>query len=49
MPSFPGLRPNGATTVGLATIVLLAVSVTACYLRARRATGADPLVAMRAE
>jgi putative ABC transport system permease protein len=46
---FPGLATNSAVTVGVAAAALLAVSVTACYLPARRAIRVDPLVSMRAE
>jgi ABC-type antimicrobial peptide transport system permease subunit len=44
-----GLQPNDPATIGLAVLVLLAVSALAGYLPARRAARVDPMVALRAE
>jgi predicted permease len=44
-----GLQPTDPATIGLAVLVLLAVSALAGYLPARRAARVDPMVALRAE
>jgi ABC-type antimicrobial peptide transport system permease subunit len=44
-----GLQPSDVGTIALAVAVVLAVSLLAGYLPARRAAGVDPMVALRAE
>jgi putative ABC transport system permease protein len=44
-----GVRPTDMATYAAVSIVLVAVSMLACYIPARRATGVDPTVALRYE
>jgi putative ABC transport system permease protein len=44
-----GLKANDAPTITFAALALIAVSLTASYLPARRAALLDPLVALREE
>jgi len=44
-----GLKANDALTITFAALALIAVSLTASYLPARRAALLDPLVALREE
>ena len=44
-----GIRPTDPATFGLVSIALVAVSILASYVPARRATRVDPMVALRYE
>jgi putative ABC transport system permease protein len=44
-----GVRPTDPLTFSVVTIVLVATSILACYIPARRAMRVDPLVALRYE
>jgi putative ABC transport system permease protein len=44
-----GIRPNDPLTLGVVAITLVAVTLLACYIPARRATKVDPMVALKYE
>ena len=44
-----GLEPSDPATIAVAVLLLGGAAVTAAYLPARRASGTDPMVALRSE
>jgi putative ABC transport system permease protein len=46
---FYGFRPDYASAVGVASLVLLTVAAFACFVPARRASRIDPIIALQYE
>ena len=44
-----GLEPSDPATIGAAALLLAAAAAAAAYLPARRASGTDPIAALRSE